>query len=505
MTGPATLGGDPDSIRASANRWSAFGRSSAAAAIELRALSPADFIGDEGTSYRDRVSRDLLPQLDTCHEAWTQVGSALQTFANELESLRHRMSTVAGQIADQESRVAAAQTHATEVAREQAAPAAPGATPVQDVLVIGTPAVSPAQAAVRRERADLQALHAAADRIRAEHQQAVRTCCRAIDRAGQLRFTAPPGFLAGLGQSISQGWSDLCQGVDDWMDTVDWSAISGVLGMVAAVSGVLALIPVLTPIMAPIALVAGVGALATSAMGMYASGDWDLGELGLQVLGIIPGIRPALAGIRGMVAFARAAPAATAVASSAARLSATAVAQASSRADLAWDIANAGSQLGTIGITGYQATVTGQADWADVGVAALGLNIGAMSNLPRAERFQDIAQSAAGALNSGWGIHDIYAGGNTPTLNDWTGLVSSGGSLLGHSANQAQYWNGSDGPTGRTAPGEAPRYTFTDTVAAFRHPEISAAAGITRVADVVAAPFDAASGAARRLLYGSAH
>jgi hypothetical protein len=86
--GAFVLGGDPASIRESAGRWRAFGIRAEEAGVAIRsvaALSAAEFLGDEGTMYAERLRTEVAAGLTVVADAWNRVGRALTVYAGELE------------------------------------------------------------------------------------------------------------------------------------------------------------------------------------------------------------------------------------------------------------------------------------------------------------------------------------------------------------------------------------------------------------------------------------
>ncbi len=67
-------------------------------------MDTSEFQGDEADTYRDKVSDDLPPRLDTTSQAWQVVAAALKTYAGKLEDLQSRMATLKAKADDQVTR-----------------------------------------------------------------------------------------------------------------------------------------------------------------------------------------------------------------------------------------------------------------------------------------------------------------------------------------------------------------------------------------------------------------
>jgi len=295
-----TLGGDPGSIRASATMWRTFSTDASTASSDVRSLDTTEFQGDEADAYRDKVSDDLPPRLDTTSEAWQVVSAALKTYAGKLEDLQARMATLKARAGDQSDKVTSAQSTLssaraadkshTQSRQDAAAQLKPGESLPTDTYHGQT---SGAQTSLSTAKQALQDTIDAAATVRSEHTQALDACCTEIDRAKEMRFADPPGF-----------WGKLSESVGDWIqDHADvLKTISSVLKTISGIAGMLALIPCLAPIMGPIALVTGGAALGIDVAVKLATGDGSWLQIGVDALSMVPGARAAKAAFGASVA-----------------------------------------------------------------------------------------------------------------------------------------------------------------------------------------------------------
>ncbi|MET3805724.1 hypothetical protein ABIB25_002728 [Nakamurella sp. UYEF19] len=292
-----SLTGDADSIRASAGTWSGFSTAASTAAGDIRHIDSGDFKGDEADTYRDKMNGDLPPHLDTTSEAWSKVATALTTYATTLQTLQTRMHTLASTATHQQQQVdsagnAAADAKAADARHTADQTAAAKKLPAGQTLPPDTyrPQTSGAGTQLNQANAALQSTIDAANQVRAEHNTAVDHCVTAIHQAAGMRFEEPPGFWGKLGNSIT-GW------IKDHADVL--KSISSVLKTISGIAGLLAMIPILSPIMGPIALATGAAALGIDVTLKLVTGEGSWTDIGMDVLGVIPGGRAAGEAVKG--------------------------------------------------------------------------------------------------------------------------------------------------------------------------------------------------------------
>jgi hypothetical protein len=78
------IGGEPASIRHSAQGYLDFAGTARASAGSIRTLDTSLFIGPEGDLYREGLNASLSQDLDIAGDAFGQVGQALASLAQEL-------------------------------------------------------------------------------------------------------------------------------------------------------------------------------------------------------------------------------------------------------------------------------------------------------------------------------------------------------------------------------------------------------------------------------------
>lgn len=296
-----SLGGDPSSIRASAQQWNSFGEAAGTASSDIKGLNSEEFEGDEADDFRSKMNDSLPPNLDRTAEAWKQIGAALKVYADKLETYQQQLSGLKTQHDNQQQVVQNAQS---SVSAAQSAD-----TQEKNRVTTATTALKPgeqlppstyhsasggAQSHLTEAQTSLQQTTDAANKVQSDHRVAVTACCTDIDDAKGKRFEKPPGF-----------WGRLKNSVVDWVaDHADiLKKISGVLKVISAIAGVLSFIPILAPITGPIALVTGGAALAIDVTVKLATGEGSWLGIGIDAASmLLPGVgkllKPAIMGTK---------------------------------------------------------------------------------------------------------------------------------------------------------------------------------------------------------------
>jgi hypothetical protein len=88
-----TVEGDPEAIRTTGRSYGSFATTAAASSADIRSLDSTTWEGSEADAFREGLNH-LPPHLDTAHTAFSQVASALATFADELDNAQAKMRGV---------------------------------------------------------------------------------------------------------------------------------------------------------------------------------------------------------------------------------------------------------------------------------------------------------------------------------------------------------------------------------------------------------------------------
>ncbi|WP_338596361.1 RHS repeat-associated core domain-containing protein [Saccharopolyspora sp. SCSIO 74807] len=241
-----SLGGSPEAIAGSARRYDRFGESAAHAAERITSMDTGQFQGPEAEQFREKIDSELPPDLRVTGTAFSQVGTALNTFSSRLSELQGKMRPLAHQapglweqLKASEGRVERAESadraHA-QAEREKAAHAPAGQAPPPGPAYESD--TGDASAALSSARAAWQDCVDKANGLRTEMTAAARECTNRIHEAKGMRFKEPPASydLIGQGQDFIRENKDVLKEIS--------SALKVVSGALAVVGLVLQAIPV---------------------------------------------------------------------------------------------------------------------------------------------------------------------------------------------------------------------------------------------------------------------
>jgi hypothetical protein len=293
------LDGEPSAIRRSAHQWSAFGTAATAAAGEIRSLDSSLFIGPEGDQYREVLNHDLPPHLHTTGQAYTNVGTALGSYADTLSRLQDRMAPLRvkapalwealqqahGRVGTAQSADHQHQTQAVADARDRTTDQPAPPDPYHSDLGGATASLSAAQ------RAWDDCL-TAARAVRADLRTAVDGTDRGIRDAAALRFTHNPHCFGALTAGFKDFVKDHAKGL---------AKLSGALKIVSGVAALLAFIPVVGEAALLVSALAAGTALAIDASIKFATGkgSWTSIAIDGALLAVPFGIGKGIQALRG--------------------------------------------------------------------------------------------------------------------------------------------------------------------------------------------------------------
>ncbi|MET3806863.1 hypothetical protein ABIB25_003883 [Nakamurella sp. UYEF19] len=89
----------------SAGHWSAFSSVTSLVVGDVRRIDSEGFRGDEAELYRQTLTDELPPHLETTSDAWGIVAAALKSCATTLEGLQRKMSALSSRAVDQQREV----------------------------------------------------------------------------------------------------------------------------------------------------------------------------------------------------------------------------------------------------------------------------------------------------------------------------------------------------------------------------------------------------------------
>jgi hypothetical protein len=216
------LDGDPGGVRSSAAQWTTFGNEATAAASQIRSLDTSLFLGPEGDQYRQGLNDKLPPHLDVTGQAYSKVGTALNSYATALSGLQDRMRPLAAkapglwqELQAAQGRLSSAQAadqrHDAQV-RADALTRPADETPPPDTYHSGTGAATANLSAAQQAWNDCLN---AARQIKTDLRTAIDQATHAIHDAADMRFKHNPhGFgalVASVGDFVKDHVADLAK------------------------------------------------------------------------------------------------------------------------------------------------------------------------------------------------------------------------------------------------------------------------------------------------------
>ncbi|MFD0483063.1 hypothetical protein ACFQ46_10690 [Kineococcus sp. GCM10028916] len=250
----------------------------------LRRIEAGEWRGQAAQAFVDQTHQDLLPLVERARDAFDTGRDALLRWQTQLAAFQAEADHL-----EREAATAAAGVSAAQAARNQPRVTAPEDT----ARVVGelADAVDSAQAgltAVRKRSLDLHQRYLdAADEVGVALE-------KAADQALQHHLWQQ------IADTVTDGWEKTWDWVKDHAD--DFAAVGDAL---STLSSVFATLAILTAAIEPVGAVFAAGALLTSAGALAAHGiaelagaDVSLTTIGLDALGLLPGIKGVVGGVK---------------------------------------------------------------------------------------------------------------------------------------------------------------------------------------------------------------
>ncbi|WP_310962035.1 hypothetical protein [Nocardioides terrisoli] len=284
--------GDPYSIRAVARRWSGIAESAGYAETRLRGLlgdeAFASWIGKAGEKFRSRSS-DLPDQLRKTKDSYHDASGALSWWAGQLESHQGTADRALVQGRAARADLLSAQQQLSSASGSVSSASHAGALSFHGDLSSDL-APTPQQISAARGRlASAQAAESHAQGLVNDAQSRLDAARRLAVEAGHLRESDGRTAAQRLHDAADAGikprsfWDKVGDAIAD-----SWHVVVAIAKVVVAVLGVVALI-----IGGPIAWIVFAAALIVLAdtLMKYANGQASLFDVGLALLGCIPGTK----------------------------------------------------------------------------------------------------------------------------------------------------------------------------------------------------------------------
>ncbi|MEU5703308.1 hypothetical protein [Streptomyces aurantiacus] len=234
---------------------------------ELERIEAGAWKGKTAVAFTEYVGKDVTPLIRKSHDSFDKASRALHRWANELQDFQdeaNRLEKSAGE-----------KLEARETAQQKADEKGDGK---------GSEELGKASGAVDEVTGKVHDLE---DR----YKRAAGRISKELDRAGDI---APdePGFWDKLGKGIADSWDATGDWLKEHADLI--KTIGDVLGDITAVLGMLAIVTLPFP---PLAAIFGTAALIGAGLTLVAHGvakaagaDVSWAQLGLDAVGLLPGI-----------------------------------------------------------------------------------------------------------------------------------------------------------------------------------------------------------------------
>ncbi|MEU4049200.1 enoyl-CoA hydratase/isomerase family protein [Streptomyces olivaceus] len=255
--------GNVDDTRDLAKKLGSLASDLGTAVRELERIECGAWKGKTAIAFTEYIGEDVTPLIRKSFESFDKASRALHRWSNELEDFQdeaNRLEKSAGKKLDE---------------RADAEAKADGK---------GSKELGEASSAVDGV---VQKVHDLEERFK----EAARLISKELDKAGDL---APnePGFWDKLGKGISDAWDATGDWLKEHADLI--KAIGDVLSDITAVLGMLAIatlpFPPLAAIFGTAALIGSGLTLATHGVAMAAGADVSWATIGLDAVGLMPGI-----------------------------------------------------------------------------------------------------------------------------------------------------------------------------------------------------------------------
>ncbi|MGW0368522.1 enoyl-CoA hydratase/isomerase family protein [Streptomyces coeruleorubidus] len=228
------------------------------AVSELERIECGAWKGKTALAFTEYIGQDVTPLIRKSHESFDKASRALHRWANDLQDFQDE--------ADRLEKAAGEKLDARAEAKE------------------GT-------AEYGKASGDVTGLLGKLHDLEERYKQAAAKISKELDKAADI---APdePGFWDKLGQGIADAWDSTGDWLKEHADLI--KAIGDVLGDVTAVLGMLAIVtlpfPPLAAIFGTAALIGAGLTLATHGVAKAAGADVSWAQLGLDAVGLLPGI-----------------------------------------------------------------------------------------------------------------------------------------------------------------------------------------------------------------------
>jgi hypothetical protein len=256
---------------------------------ELDRLDCGYWKGEAAKAFVQHIDHDVTPLIKKAHDSFGRASDALSRWAGQLHGFQSEADALEREAATKQSALDHAKTAAGLPTDNSVPHPAPEASPNPDPAAAAD--AKKKQQGVSDATNALQGVRHRAEELHNRYTGAANAISHDLDKAGDI---APdkPGFFHNLVHGIESAWNDTVKWVKDHADLIK------LIGdLLSDLTGILAILAIITAPFEPLGAIFGTAALVTGALALgahalakLAGADVSWMQLGLDALGVIPGI-----------------------------------------------------------------------------------------------------------------------------------------------------------------------------------------------------------------------
>ncbi|WP_329132949.1 hypothetical protein OG552_14540 [Streptomyces sp. NBC_01476] len=281
--------GDVERTRALARRLGDLHSELTTTVNELDRIDSGYWKGEAAKAFIAHIDSDVTPLIRKAHDSFGRASGALARWADQLHGFQAEADALEREAATKQGALDHARTAAGLPTDTSVPHPAPEASPDPDPQAAAE-AKKKQQAVTDADNA-LQGVRHRADELHTRYTGAAGAISHDLDKAGDI---APdkPGLFSRIVHGVEGAWNDTVKWVQDHADLI--KLIGDLLSDLTGILAVLAIITIpfepLGAIFGTAALITGALALGAHSLAKLAGADVSWMQLGLDALGVIPGI-----------------------------------------------------------------------------------------------------------------------------------------------------------------------------------------------------------------------
>jgi hypothetical protein len=256
---------------------------------ELDRLDCGYWKGEAAKAFVQHIDHDVTPLIKKAHDSFGRASDALSRWAGQLHGFQSEADALEREAATKQGALDHAKTAAGLPTDNSVPHPAPEASPNPDPAAAAD--AKKKQQGVSDATNALQGVRHRAEELHNRYTGAANAISHDLDKAGDI---APdkPGFFHNLVHGIESAWNDTVK----WIK--DHAGLIKLIGdLLSDLTGILAILAIITAPFEPLGAIFGTAALVTGALALgahalakLAGADVSWMQLGLDALGVIPGI-----------------------------------------------------------------------------------------------------------------------------------------------------------------------------------------------------------------------